>query len=162
MSDVSRAKTRRASARGKITKLLKNIDKLLSDNGRELRPDELQRKLSQSNAAITEEQEAQEHLLEQMAVEGSTEEEIQKEVDGNLTIEATYDERIDEITEAIHMSTQLLRYQELITQAETWLDYSAPSSTEFSSTGNKIVEGIREGICHLYKICGRSCNQGKV
>ncbi len=52
MSDVSRAKTRRASARGKITKLLKNIDKLLSDNGRELHPDELQRKLSQSNAAI--------------------------------------------------------------------------------------------------------------
>ncbi len=78
MSDVSRAKTRRASAHGKITKLLKNIDKLLSDNVRELRPDELQRKLSQINAAITEEQEAQEHLLEQMAVEGSTEEEIQR------------------------------------------------------------------------------------
>ncbi len=47
------------------------------------------------------------------------------------------------------MSTQLLRYQELITQAETWLNYSAPSSTEFSSTGNKIVEGIQALIRSL-------------
>ncbi len=65
--DVAAAKGNRSAQLGKVTKAIKNVERLLSDNVTELRPRELQRKLDLIKAAIQDEAAAQEHLLKCMS-----------------------------------------------------------------------------------------------
>ncbi len=147
MSAVSKLKSRRASTRGRITKQLNAaLDKLKIDDVSQVNPDDLDIKLHLIQAIIHEHQDIQESILEQMAVDGSTEEEVQKEVDANLAKEAEFDEPLERISVAIKMGSLRLQYPELMRRADTWLCHGVPSSMEFSSVGNQLVKELQNFI----------------
>ncbi len=115
MSAVSKLKSRRASMRGRITKQLNAaLDKLKVDDVSQVNPDDLDIKLHLIQAIIHKHLDIQESILEQMAVDGSTEEEVQKEVNGNLAKEAEFDEPLERISEAIKVGSLHLQYPELM------------------------------------------------
>ena len=147
--DVPAAKSSRTTQRSKVTKAIKNVERLMSDNVKELRPKELQRKLDLIKAAIQDEAVAQEHLLKCMSFKKASEAEIQKEIDGSIDREVTYDVHIDNIMEAITMGNLLLQYQELTRKANTWLDHAVPTSTVFTATGNELTKEFQEFIREL-------------
>jgi len=140
--DVAQAKSSRATQRGKVTKALRNVEKLLSEDVNELRPLELQRKLDAINASIQDELKTQEHLIKAMTVKKTSEAEIQKEIDGHIDREINYEDNIDKIKEAITMGNLLLQYQEVITKTDAWLDYGVPSSTRFVETGERLIKEL--------------------
>ena len=143
MAAVIQAKTRRSIARCRATKLINTMNKLHSDDIRELPSEELKRKLELFKAAVKEELDAQEHLLGLMATESASEEELQREIDGNSVIEDTYDDHLDRMTDSITKHSYFLLYQELKSTTDSWLKHGVPSSTEYATTGSKIVEGMQ-------------------
>ena len=58
MTDLARLKSKRSSVRGKITRIIKATDKLLSNDVRKLDEEELQMKLQSLQEAIQEHQAA--------------------------------------------------------------------------------------------------------
>ncbi len=138
--DVATAKACRSAQRGKVTKALKGIERLILDDVNELRPAQLQRKLDIIQAAIQDEMDAQQHLLKSMSIHKASEAEIQKEVDGSMDREMSYEEHIDKIVDSINMGNLLLHYQEPARKVDTWLDHATPSTTGFSTTGDKLTQ----------------------
>ncbi len=144
--DIPAAKSSLATQRGKVTKAIKNVDRLMSENVNELRPKELQRKLDLIKAAIQDEAAAQEHLLKCMSFKNASEADIQKEIDSSIDREVTYDDHIDKIVEAISMGNLLLQYQELM---RTCLEQAVPTSAVFAATGNDLTKEFQEFIRDL-------------
>ncbi len=80
---------------------------------------------------------------------GASEADIQKEIDGSIDREVTYDEHIDKITEAIAMGNLLLQYQELVRRAYAWLDHGVPSSAVFIPTVTELTKKFQDFIREL-------------
>ncbi len=87
--------------------------------------------------------EAQDQLLSIMAAEGSSEENLQKEVDNNLKVEDIYDGHIEKMQDAIDKGTYFLRHQELRSSADSWLMHGVPTSADFATAGNKLVSEMQ-------------------
>ncbi len=108
MAAVIQAKTRRSTARCRVTKQVRATEKLLSDDVREIPTEDLKRKLELFKVAV-----AQDQLLNAMAVEGVSEDDLQKEIEANSVIEDSYEDHTEKMTSAINMGSHFLLYQEL-------------------------------------------------
>ncbi len=97
MAELARLKTKRSSIRGKVTKILKATDKLLSDDIRDFNKLELKAKLQVLQEAIREHQSAHEALLDAMVVADAPEEDIDREIENNATIEVSYDDYVGKL-----------------------------------------------------------------
>jgi len=121
MAAVIQAKTRRSTARCRVTKQVRATEKLLSDDVREIPTEDLKRKLELFKAAVQEELVAQDQLLSAMAAEGASEDDLQKEIEANSVIEDSYEDHMEKMTSAINMGSHFLLYQELKHTADSWL-----------------------------------------
>ncbi len=149
MAAVIQAKTRRSTARCRVTKQVRATEKLLSDDVREIPTEDLKRKLELFKVAVQEELVAQDQLLNAMAVEGVSEDDLQKEIEANSVIEDSYEDHTEKMTSAINMGSHFLLYQELKHTADSWLAHGVPSSTDFPSSGAKLVESFQKLIRSL-------------
>ncbi len=111
MAAVIQAKTRRSAARCRVTKQVRATEKLLSDDVREIPTEDLKWKLELFKVAVQEELVAQDQLLNVMAVEGASEDGLQKEIEANSVIEDSYEDHTEKMTSAINMGSHFLLYQ---------------------------------------------------
>ncbi len=140
---VPQARIRRSTARTRATRQIHNTEKLLTLDIRDIPTDDLRRKLEAFKAAMQGELEAQDQLLNIMAAEGASEEDLQKEVDNNLKVEDIYDGHIEKMQDAIDKGTFFLRHQELRSSADSWLMHGVPTSADFATSGNKWVSEMQ-------------------
>jgi len=78
-----------------LTRILKATDKLFSDDLRNLDKEELESKLLSLRDAIAEHQTAYLAILDAMTVATASEEDTEKEIESNSTLEATYETYIE-------------------------------------------------------------------
>ncbi len=111
MAELARLKTKRSSVYGKVTKILKATDKLLSDDIRDSNKLELKAKLQVLQEAIREHPSAQEALLDAMVVAGVPEEDIDREIENNATIEVSYDDYVGKLNQSLDQCATFYKYE---------------------------------------------------
>ncbi len=84
-----------------------------------------------------------------MTVAAASEEDTEKEIESNSTLEATYEIHIDRITKSLKLFALNEKYQLHIEAAEAWLEHSKVTSADFLTQGRKHEEDLRTLLVKL-------------
>ena len=110
-------------------------DKLLSNDVRKLDEEELQMKLESLQEAIREHQAAYSALLDAMST--AAEEDTEKEIESNATMEATYEDYVDKVARSLKLISLYQKYRLHLGAAESWMEHATVACTDFLAQGRK-------------------------
>ncbi len=149
--NLARLKNKHSSIRGKLTRILKATGKSFSDDLRNLDKEELDSKLLSLRDTIAERKTAYLAILDFMTVAATSEEDTEKKIESNSTLEATYEIYIDRITKSLKLFALNEKYQLHIEAAEAWLEHSKVTSADFLTQGRKHEEDLRTLLIKLQR-----------
>ncbi len=149
MSALSRAKSRRAAVRGKMTKLIRNAEKVLSVELSALITEELRLALQAMKDVLDEHQEANTAVLEAMADEGATEDQVLAETDNSSDVETKVEDCIRKIRCSVAQNQLYLDYQTVVSSSDSWMEHSHPTAANFSKDGRLMVQQLEKLMSRL-------------
>ncbi len=124
MADPAQFKNKRSTIRGRLTRILKVVDKLL-------------------------EEEASAAYCEALTTASTSDADLEKEIEANADKEALYESYINTISRTLRQQAVLTSYECIMTTLETWLANSAITTTDYLTEGRTISKELDQVVSQM-------------
>ncbi len=145
MADPAQFKNKRSTIRGRLTRILKVVDKLLEEELQDLDSHDLRIQLTTIEELAKEHRQASAAYCEALTTAGTSDADLEKEIEANADKEALYESYINTISRTLRQQAVLTSYERIMTSLETWL----ATTTDYLTEGRTISKELDQVVSQM-------------